>query len=68
MDQEIILIGRAIDGLVDIREILKVLLSRGTLPESWREIVSVMDSIRAELLDMEKGLIRNTGEFGAREW
>jgi hypothetical protein len=68
MDQEIILIGRAIDGLVEVREILKVLLSRGTLPESWEEIASVMDSIRAELSDMEKSLMRNAIPSGAREW
>jgi hypothetical protein len=68
MDQEIILIGRAIDGLVEVREILKVLLGRGTLPESWEEIACVMDSIRAELSDMEKSLARNAIPLGARDW
>ncbi len=64
-EQEIILLGRAIDGLVDVREILRVLVNRGVLPESWKEIVSVMDAIRSELSNMELGILGNTPQIGA---
>jgi hypothetical protein len=64
-EQDIILLGRAIDGLVDVREILRVLVNRGVLPDSWKEIVSVMDSVRSELSDMELGLLGNASQMGA---
>ena len=64
-DQEIILIGHAIDGLSEVGEIMRALVNRGTLPESWAEIVSVMDSIRSELYDTEKGLLVNSQQMGA---
>ncbi len=67
-DQEIILIGRAIDGLGEVGEIMRALVNRGTLPESWAEIVSVMDSIRCELSDTEKGLLVNSQQVGAGQW
>ena len=67
-DQEIILIGRAIDGLGEVGEILRVLVNRRTLPESWVEIVSVMDSIRSELSDTEKGLLVNYQQMGVGQW
>jgi hypothetical protein len=67
-DQEIILIGRAIDGLGEVGEIMRALVNRGTLPESWAEIVSVMDSIRCELSDTEKGFLVNSQQVGAGQW
>jgi hypothetical protein len=63
-DQEIILVGRAIDGLTEVRDVLRVLVNRGTLPDSWTEIVSVMESIRSELLHTEKGLSISDSHIG----
>jgi hypothetical protein len=55
-EEDIILICRAIEGLEEAQEILTVLVNRGTLRASWREIASVLDSIRADLSDIENGL------------
>jgi hypothetical protein len=52
-NQDIILIGQAINGLSDAREILGVLMDRGVLPTSWREIESVLETIQSELCDLE---------------
>jgi hypothetical protein len=59
-DQDVILIGRAIDGLGEAQDIVDVLVTRGTLPISWREIESVLHSIRNELGNIEKELISQT--------
>jgi hypothetical protein len=59
-DQDVILIGRAIDGLGEAQDIVEVLVARGTLPISWREIESVLHSIRNELSNIERELINQT--------
>jgi hypothetical protein len=64
-NQEMLLIGRAIDALGESQEIVDVLVSRGTLPLSWREIASVLDSIQAELSNIEKELIAQTIPMGS---
>ena len=56
-DQDMLLVGRAIDGLGEAQEIVDVLISRGILPLSWREIESVLQSIRVELSNLEKEYI-----------
>ena len=56
-DRDVLLIGRAIDGLGEAQAIVDVLVNRGALPISWREIESVLDSIRSELCNIEKELI-----------
>jgi len=53
LDKDIILIGQAINELGDARDILGVLVDRGVLPASWREIESVLDMIHSELCDLE---------------
>lgn len=67
-DKEIILLGRAIDSLDDVQEILKFLVERGILPDTWKEIVSVMESISGELTCVEQGLMGNTSRSGAGQW
>lgn len=52
-DKDIILIGQAINGLGDAKEILKVLVGKGVLPRSWEEIDSVLDMIHSQLCDLE---------------
>lgn len=64
-DQDLILIGRVIDGLGDVQEILRVLVNRGTLPPSWMEIESVFDSIRVELMGIEGGFRANRTPLGS---
>jgi hypothetical protein len=59
-DRDVLLIGRAIDGLGEAQAIVDVLVNRGALPISWREIESVLDSIRSELCNIEKELISQT--------
>jgi hypothetical protein len=67
-DKEIILLGRAIDSLDDVQEILKFLVERGILPDTWKEIVSVMESISGELTCVEQGLMGSTSRSGAGQW
>jgi len=64
-EQDIILIGRAIDGLGQAQEVVTVLVNRGTLKASWQEIASVLDSIRAELSDIENRLWDDAPSLGA---
>jgi hypothetical protein len=64
-EQDIILIGRAIDGLDEAQEIVTVLVNRGVLKGSWREIASVLDSIRADLSDIENRLADDILSLGA---
>lgn len=52
-DKDIILIGQAINGLSDARNIMRVLVDRGVLPQSWQEIESVLDMIHSQLCDLE---------------
>ena len=52
-EEDIILIGQAISGLNDARDTLRVLVDKGVLPTSWREIESVLDTIQSELCDLE---------------
>ncbi len=52
-DKDIILIGQAINGLSDARNIMRVLVDRGVLPLSWQEIESVLDMILSQLCDLE---------------
>jgi hypothetical protein len=52
-DKDIILIGQAINGLSDARNIMRVLVDRGVLPLSWQEIESVLDMIVSQLCDLE---------------
>jgi hypothetical protein len=59
-DQDMLLIGRAIDGLGEAQDIVDVLVTRGTLPLSWREIESVLHSIRMELSSIESELSGQT--------
>jgi hypothetical protein len=59
-DRDVLLIGRAIDGLGEAQAIVDVLVNRGALPISWREIESVLDSVRSELCTIEKELISQT--------
>jgi hypothetical protein len=67
-DKEIILLGRAIDSLGDVQEILKFLVERGILPDTWKEIVSVMESISGELTCVEQGLMESSPRSGAGQW
>jgi len=67
-DHEVIMVGRAIDGLSEVRDILRVLISHGTLPQSWTEIMSVMDSIRNELSQTEQYLLLNNNSAGLGQW
>ena len=64
-EQDIVLIGRAIDGLGQAQEMVTVLVSRGILKESWLEIASVLDSIRADLSDIENRLWDDAPSLGA---
>jgi hypothetical protein len=59
-DRDLLLIGRAIDGLEETQAIVDVLVNRGALPISWREIESVLHSIGNELCNIEKELISQT--------
>jgi len=59
-DRDLLLIGRAIDGLEEAQAIVDVLVNRGALPISWREIESVLHSIRSELCNIEKEFISQT--------
>jgi hypothetical protein len=59
-DRDLLLIGRAIDGLEEAQAIVDVLVNRGALPISWREIESVLHSIGNELSNIEKELISQT--------
>ncbi len=52
-DRDIILIGQAISGLSDARDILRALVDKGVLPTSWREIESVLELIYSDLRDLE---------------
>ena len=52
-NKDIILIGQAIDGLSDARNIIRALVDRGVLPPSWQEIESVLDMILSQLSDLE---------------
>jgi hypothetical protein len=56
-DGDLLLIGRAVEGLEEAQAIVDVLVNRGALPISWREIESVLHSIRGELCNIEKELI-----------
>jgi hypothetical protein len=67
-DKEIILLGRAIDNLGDVQEILKFLVERGILPDTWKEIVSVMESISSELSCVEQGLMGSNPRTGIGQW
>ncbi len=67
-DKEIILLGRAIDSLGDVQEILKFLVERGILPDTWKEIVSVMESISAELTCVEQNLMGSAPRSGVGQW
>jgi len=64
-DRDVLLIGRAIDGLGEAQAIVDVLANRGTLPISWREIESVLQSIRTELCNIEQELISETSALGS---
>jgi hypothetical protein len=59
-DRDLLLIGRAVEGLEEAQAIVDVLVNRGALPISWREIESVLHSIRNELCNIEKELIGQT--------
>jgi hypothetical protein len=59
-DRDVLLIGRAIDGLGEAQAVVDVLVNRGALPISWREIESVLDSVRSELCTIEKELVSQT--------
>ena len=52
-NKDIILIGQAIDGLSDARNIIRALVDRGVMPRSWQEIESVLDMILSQLSDLE---------------
>ena len=52
-NKDIILIGQAIDGLSDARNIIRTLVDRGVMPRSWQEIESVLDMIVSQLCDLE---------------
>jgi hypothetical protein len=64
-DRDLLLIGRAIDGLGEAQAIVDVLANRGTLPISWREIESVLQSIRTELCNIEQEIISQTSVVGS---
>jgi hypothetical protein len=59
-DRDLLLIGRAVEGLEEAQAIVDVLVNRGALPISWREIESVLHSIRNELCNIENELIGQT--------
>lgn len=59
-DKDIILIGQAINGLGDARDILRVLVNKGVLPVTWREIESVLETIQSELRNVEVHLASRT--------
>lgn len=56
--QDLILIGRAVNALGEVQDILRVLVTRGSLPESWGEIETLLRSIQTGLREIEN-------EFGA---
>jgi hypothetical protein len=56
-NKDIILIGQAIDGLSDARNIVRALVDRGVLPLSWQEIESVLDMILSQLNELEMHVI-----------
>jgi hypothetical protein len=56
-NKDIILIGQAIDGLSDARNIVRALVDRGVLPLSWQEIESVLDMILSQLSELEMHVI-----------
>jgi hypothetical protein len=64
-DRDLLLIGRAIDGLGEAQAIVDVLVNRGALPISWREIESVLHSIGNELCNIEKELISQTNALSS---
>lgn len=64
-DKDIILIGQAINGISDARDLLRVLVDKGVLPTSWREIESVLGMIHAELCDLEIHFASQTGPSAA---
>lgn len=59
-NRDMILMGRAINGLGDARDILRVLVDKGVLPTSWREIESVLETIHSELSTVEAYLMSQT--------
>jgi len=56
-EQDVALIGRLIDGLGESEEILTVLVNRGTLPVTWRDIGSILQSLRIELTEIENEIV-----------
>ncbi len=62
-DKDIILIGQAIGGLSDARNIMGVLVDRGVLPASWHEIESVLDMILSQLCDLEMHVTSPSGSW-----
>jgi len=65
-DQDLILIGRVIDGLEEARKIVGVLVSRGVLPATWSEIGSALQSIQTELEDLENGSVHEISYISSR--
>lgn len=59
-NRDVILMGRAINGLGDARDILRVLVDKGVLSSSWREIESVLETIHSELSTVEAHLMSQT--------
>lgn len=64
--QDMLLIERAIDGVTEAQEIVRILISRGTLPVTWQEIESVLDDIRSELCRMELELRETSDTINGR--
>lgn len=52
-NKDVILLGQAINGLNDARDILRVLVDRGALSASWSEIEAVLGMIHSELCEVE---------------
>ena len=56
-DDNIKLVGRAIDGLAEAQSALIGLIGRGTLPQNWQDVEHVLDDCRNELYKLERILV-----------
>lgn len=64
-NKDIILIGQAINGLNEARDMLRVLVDRRALPQSWSEIESVLGTIQEELCEVETEFASQTRPWSA---
>jgi len=65
--QSLMLMGRAVRSLGEAQNILGALVSHGVLSSSWGEIRLLIQSIQAELIEIENGYFAPTGSQQAEE-